>query len=431
MEWMMTRMSRPTALFALCFLLLLPVAVLPASAGDWAGKEIKEGGVTRVMNPAKPMTPPAELKPQVAWRIGGFDDDEIFGVITSVIQDEQSGEFYMLDAQLTEIKVYSEDGEWLRNIGREGEGPGEWRFAFSIFFTPDNNIGVLQAFPPKIVMITPEGDPAGEYPLPEAQGEGFQIIIAAAPAGENLAIVQMTNQQVDGGFKMGELLTLSPKNSSESKTLQTNETTLNLSNPVINEKAWSNMRNGRWAAFDDGRAAAAANFDDYRINVYGGDGSLDRVIECEYPAHTRTKAEKDWVLDVFERSTARQMPLPNKRFEISETHSPVGSLRSRNDGSLWVQSSRGQFGIPDDVIGIYDVFDAKGRFAQQLALKGDADPVNDLVAFVGDYVLVITDFLPSIVALQGGTASEEEEDEEAEPMQVICFRLDAPKLGMK
>jgi hypothetical protein len=429
MESMMLRISRPAVLLSLCFLLLLPVAQ-PARAGDWAGTETQEAGVTQVMNPAAPMTAPAEVQPEELWRIGGFDDDEIFGVITSLIQDQDSGDIYMLDSQLNEIKVYGKDGEWLRNIGREGEGPGEWRFSFSIFWTPDDNIGVLQAFPPKIIMITKDGDPAGEYPLPEYDGEGFQIVIAAAPAGDNLAIVQMANQQLDGGFKMTELLTLSPKSSSESSVLQTKVTTLNLSNPVINEKAWSNIRNGRWAAFGDGRTAAAAGFDGYEINMYAADGSLDRVIHREYPAHTRTKDEKDFVLDVFERSTAQQIPLPNKKFEISETHAPVGSMRSRADGSLWVQSSRGQFGISDGTLGVYDVFDAKGRFAQQIAVIADADPINDLVAFVGDYLLVITDFLPSIVALQGGTAAEEDEDEEAEPMQVICYRLDAPKLGM-
>ena len=115
---------------------------------------------------------------------------------------------------------------------------------------------------------------------------------------------------------------------------------------------------------------------------------------------------------------------------LSEAHSPVGTLQSRRDGSLWVLSSRGQFGQPDEIVSMYDVFDAKGRFAQQLAIKANADSVNDLIALVGDYMIVVTDFLPSMMALQGGTAADEEEDEEAEPMQVICYRLDAPKLGM-
>ncbi len=43
--------------------------------------------------------------------------------------------------------------------------------------------------------------------------------------------------------------------------------------------------------------------------------------------------------------------------------------------------------------------------------------------------LPITEWLPAIVALQGGSAAEDA-DAEVEPMQIICYRLDAPKLGM-
>lgn len=426
----MRTVSRPT--IALSLFLALSICALPAAAGDWAGQEVTEGGVTKVMNPATPMTPRADLEPQELWRIGGYDDDEIFGVIVSVIQDEATGDLYMLDSQLNEIKVYSKDGEWLRNIGREGEGPGEWRFAFSHFFTPDGNIGILQAFPPKIVMITKDGDPAGNYPLPEHTGEGFQIIISAAPAGENMAIVQMNNQQVDGGVKMKELLTLCPKGGAEATVVQTKENSINFGNPVLNEKEMSNIRNGRWAAFQDGRTAAASNnFDEYKINIYAADGSLDHEIHVDYPIHDRSDEEKDFMLNLFERATAQNMPFPNKKFEISETHGPVAGMQSRSDGSLWVLTSRGQFDAPEGVVGVYDVFDEKGRFAQQLSIKVDADPINDLIAFIGDYMLVVTDFMPSMVALQGGAAAEDEEaEEEAEPMQVICYRLDAPQLGM-
>jgi len=423
---MMMKSRLAGALFALCAVSAV------ASAADWKGEEVQKEGVTHVMNPAAPMNAPATVEPQELWRIGGYDDDEIFGVITSIVQDEASGEILMLDAQLNEIKVYSEEGEFLRTIGREGEGPGEFRFAFSHFQAPGGNIGVLQAFPPKIVLLTPEGDPAGEYPLPEHEGEGFQIIITAQNAGDNLAIMQLFNQQIDEGtgFEMKEALTLCPKGDSASNILRTFTTRLQFSKPVIVEKEWSGMRNGRWAAFRDGRVAAATSFDDYTINMYTADGSLDRVIHREYVTHERSKDEQDWVRDVFERSTAQQMPIPNKEFKISETHAPVASMRSREDGTLWVQSSRGQFDKPDDSIGVFDVYDAKGRFAQQLTLAGNADERNDISLFVGEYMFVITDFMPSIVALQGGGSGEEESDEEIEPMQIICYRLDAPKVGM-
>jgi hypothetical protein len=406
-----------------------------AFAGDWQGSETTVDGQLVVQNPSAPMNAASELKLEELWRIGGFDDDEIFGVITSLFLAD-NGEIFMLDAQLNEVKVYSEDGEFLRSIGRAGEGPGEFRFAFGHFEVPGGNVGVLQAFPPKIVMLTPEGDPAGEYPIPEHTGSGFQIIISAQGAGENLAMMQMVNEQTGGGagFLRKEVLTLVPYNSSAGVDVTSKSTELNLGNPVIDEIGWTGMINGRWGAFADGRVVACKSFEDYEIEVYNADGSLDRLIRMDYEPRKRSADEKAFTLDVFEKSTGRQLPLPNKRFEISDFFPSVGPIQTRDDGSLWVLSSNGQHGAEEGTMGVYDVFDAKGRFAQQFTLVGSEgiDMTDDLVIMEGDNLFVITDFLPSIVALQGGggAGEEEEEDEDTEPMQIICYRLDAPKLGL-
>jgi len=159
------------------FVVLAFGAATSTALAAWSGKEVTEDGVTHVMNPKTPVEKPETIKLTEQWRIGGDDDEEIFGVITAIIADD-AGNLYMLDSQLNEIKVYSANGEYLRTIGREGEGPGEFRGAFNIFMMPDGNVGVLQAFPPKIILLTPQGDPAGEYPLPEIKDEGFRVIFS-------------------------------------------------------------------------------------------------------------------------------------------------------------------------------------------------------------------------------------------------------------
>lgn len=414
---------------AVLALLVLATAV-PA---QWKGKVEQREGQTHTLNPAAPMQAPQTVKLTEEWRIGGYESDEIFGVITSIVEADD-GNLYMLDAQLTEVKVYSPQGEFLRTIGRAGEGPGEFRFAFNHFQVPGGDIGVLQAFPPKIVLLTLEGEPAGEYPLPEFTGQGFQIIIGAEHAGDQLAIMQMHNQQLDGGqgFVMKEALTLSPRASTASTEVTTFTSNLSFSDPVIDEIQWTGMRNGRWTALPNGRVVVARKFAEYEFEIYGKDGKLERVVHREYPEHRRTEAEKKFVLKLFEDSTRQQIPFPNKRFVISDLHNAVSGLDSREDGSIWVATSRGRFEPPKGTIGTFDVFDATGKFVQQLSLAGEADPWNDLVTFVGDRVFVVTDFLPSIVALQGGGSEGEveEAEEDVEPMQVICYRLQAPKLGL-
>ncbi len=246
--------------------LLLAAVVGLAQAGVWKGKEVDNDGVKHVMNPAQSIEPPTTIEMEEAWRIGGEDDDEIFGVITDIIADDE-GNFYMLDAQLNEIKVYSEDGKYLRTIGREGEGPGEFRGAFSMFRVPGGNLGVLQAFPSKIIVLTPEGDPAGEFPLPEAPDGGFRVLFAAEYAGDNLALIYGVNQPSESGFTQTSVLALVDAKGEKEVRLHSQDSTMSAATALIAEKEWDSFRN-RWTSSSDGRAFSAVNFGEYSINVW-------------------------------------------------------------------------------------------------------------------------------------------------------------------
>jgi hypothetical protein len=404
-------------------LLVLAVFMAPAGAGSWDGREVVEGGVTHVMNPEKSMEKPTTARLEEQWRIGGEDDEEIFGVIADIIADDE-GNIYMLDAQLNEIKVYSEDGEYLRTIGREGEGPGEFRGALSMMLVPGGNIGVLQAFPSKIVMLTPDGDPAGEYPIPEQAGEGFRVLLRAENAGDNLALQYNLQQPSESGFTQDAVLSLVDAKGEKEARLHSQSSSMQAANALISEKEWDSFTN-RWTASPDGRAFSAVTFGEYAINVWNSAGKLDRVIHREYPDHTRSDEDKEWLLGIYKGFT-RQIPLPNIKYEIEDNWNQVQSLQARDDGSLWVRTSRGVRGMDDGILAIYDVFDKLGRFAKQVKIEAEGDPLNDQIILVKDRVFVVTDFLPAMMALQGGAGQVEEEEEEEEPelMQVISYRLD-------
>jgi hypothetical protein len=94
------------------------------------------------------------------WRVGGDSESEedLFGVISDIDIDA-TGEVYLLDSQLSEVKVYSKDGEYLRSLGREGEGPGEFRRPAAMFFTDDGKVAVVQMMPGKIVLLSRTANP--------------------------------------------------------------------------------------------------------------------------------------------------------------------------------------------------------------------------------------------------------------------------------
>lgn len=64
------------------------------------------------------------------FRIGSFDGDtwETFGEVAGVAFDE-AGNLYVFDRQASRITKVDREGRFVREIGQEGEGPGEFRRA--------------------------------------------------------------------------------------------------------------------------------------------------------------------------------------------------------------------------------------------------------------------------------------------------------------
>ncbi len=77
-----------------------------------------------IENPAEaPVKKVIEM--EEVWRIGDNEGEEfIFGVISKVFYDSQ-GNLLMLDTQQKELLKFSESGEYLQTLCRQGEGPGE------------------------------------------------------------------------------------------------------------------------------------------------------------------------------------------------------------------------------------------------------------------------------------------------------------------
>lgn len=408
------------ALPALIIALSLPVSLLPAHAGTWGGTEVVEEGVKHIKNPHEPMNPMQTVKLNELWRLGGESDDpdQMFGLISRIISDKD-GNIYLLDTQLSEIKVFSPEGEFLRTIGREGEGPGEFRTPTGIFFTPEGDLGVLQLAPGKIVLLTPEGDPAGEYPLPPSEDGGFLVLRNGQSRNNNLVLSISKNKFSEGRFDQTQYLCSLNPDGTEKARYHEETLTLDFADAVMDDSEWNNFNN-RWTVSNDGRVFAAPTYDKYAIHVWNPDGSFDRIVEREYTPQKRTPEEIELVtsiLQVFIRQ------VPNGKIKVHDYNSNVEQIHTRSDGSMWVLSSEGSRDKPDGAIGVFDLFDKAGKFVTQVALIGEGDPTVDGYYFVGDRLYVVTDLLQASLTLQSGGQPFDIGDEEPEPMSVICYEI--------
>lgn len=421
-------MTRPTRHLWTASVLILGLALVAATAGagEWKGTEEKVEGVLHIENPAEAIDPPMTIDLEEVYRLGGWSEDQFFGVITGMLQDDD-GNVYILDAQLKEIQIYDSAGMYVDTIGREGEAPGEFQNASAMFWMPDGNIGVLQTFPGRVVRLTPDGEPLDDFELPpleENDQGGFRILFGAQRAGDKLAFIEAVNKPAQDSFEQVNYLSLYDPETSSFERLFSASSHMSMTKTVISEKEWDSFRN-RWLASSSGRVYSVNDISEYAITVYGNDGSVDRVIERAHEPFARTEEQKEEILEIYKGFTQR-IPFPNKEYEIEENHPPItfGGLKERPDGSLWVLTSRGSEERPADEIGTFDVYDPKGRLVRQVTLKGQFDDDNDAIFFVGERIYVITDFLSAAMAAQGGGAAETDEEGDAEPMAVICYRSD-------
>jgi hypothetical protein len=86
-----------------------------------------------------------------------------FGSLRSLAVDRE-GRVYAFDAHVPVLRVYAPDGSWLRDIGREGEGPGEYKQPDSgLAILPDGRIALRDPGNGRITLYSPDGEYVGFY----------------------------------------------------------------------------------------------------------------------------------------------------------------------------------------------------------------------------------------------------------------------------
>jgi hypothetical protein len=402
----------------------LAAGSIPAAAGE----VVEVDGVPHVKNAATPAEGVHVAELEELWRVGGEDDDTLIGLITDVLEDED-GNLYLLDTQLSEVKVFSPDGEFLRTLSREGDGPGEVRRPADMAILPDGTLGLAQIFPGKLTKIDLDGNPAGEMTVggDPSQG-GFAILRDVQCAGGNLVLCPTMISPQQGGASQTRTDCLASFNTDG--TIGTRylerEYTWDFTNFSLVEEELYFVFPRRFAVDPDGRVVAAPYRDRYALNIYERDGTLARVIEREYEGWQRTAADRE-IIEAMFGGMRRRMPF---EFETTycETEPAITALQYTRDGHLWVETSRGTRDNPDGIMLTFDVFDPEGHFARQVALPLDASAIDDAVILndTASRLILVKGFTDGLLTLQGGSRGEgdaEEGDDEPAPMEVVVYAM--------
>lgn len=99
-------------------------------------------------------------------RVGALSGptEEIFGNVSSVAIGAE-GTLYVLDTQVPAIRRYDATGEYLGVVGREGEGPGEYRQPMDIEALPNGGLAVWDAGTLRVSVFGPDGEHVNGFRL--------------------------------------------------------------------------------------------------------------------------------------------------------------------------------------------------------------------------------------------------------------------------
>ncbi len=172
-----------------------------SASGDqksrWKGTIEQEDGVKVIKNPEEPLYGEIEFELELDLSIGGeeFDENHNFIRISDVEVDEE-GNIYVFDSRQYRIQKYDRDGKYLKTIGRQGEGPGEFQRASQVtlsargklyvddfrkilIFNPDNTFerSINCDFLIRSYLVTSEENFLGWAMIRTEEGSSFDVVL--------------------------------------------------------------------------------------------------------------------------------------------------------------------------------------------------------------------------------------------------------------
>jgi len=362
------------------------------------------------------------------WRVGGDDDEVFFGNITAVKSDA-AGVVHLLDSQLAEVHRISPDGEHLGTICQEGDGPGEVRRPNDMFILADGTVGVMQQFPGRVVLLHPDGTPAGEavFTTGEDDKGQFTVMIRGLAQPNGMAVAGIKMSFGAGGVSNQEyFLSQADATGLQTKNLLLKKHTINYSAFVLDEHAmdfvWSRMALGA-----HGEVIFAPERDQMQFEVYAADGSHLLSFGRPFAAGPRTADQKAQARKIVE-AVGANYPVPPQKITIAPSEAAVSGLFVTTDGRIWVQPGYREQGLPAGSWTSFDVYDDQGKFTHLVHIPGEFDETGDAIYILPDgRLVVVVGALDAFMNQQavGGEddQDEDDQDEEVAPLEVICYQM--------
>ncbi len=397
-----------------------------AEVDAWPGRMVEEDGVLHVYNPAEPYLDVLTLVPEELFRIEGEGDEHLLGIISRIHSDE-NGHTYLLDSQLHCVWVFNEQGEFLRSIGREGEAPGEWTRAYNMMLMPENRVAVVQMMPSRLVLLTREGEPLDDHPLPVVSDGGMRMLLRSASAASNL-VLELNAPSFETGVQSDHVRLIGVNPDGSERCFYGESTSTTSMTKIVLGKDRDGVTE-MWTLGADGTLYSAPVHREYRIESHDREARLTRVIHREYeslPLNDEDRKE-------LKKSVGYSgMAEPEYEFMDGACKRDISGLIVRDNGEIWVESSRTEREFGERMLTGSEVFDPQGRLLRVVRVELDFDPDRDWPFMVGDRIYLLQNAAGMWAARRNSsefkTLGEDEEEAVEEGLEdielgIVVYRL--------
>jgi len=380
--------------------LLLIILACAAACGRSSSQTARNGeipdGAIVVENPLRPLFPDRSIRFEEELTIGVREGDEnaMFGSRIAVNADDR-GRFYVSDIDKKIVRCYDEQGRYLLDIGRPGQGPGEFGDIGRVRFDGGGNIYLHDAHLQRITFMDRDGGYLRTVKTPPAFGD---VIINSkglylARGVDNLELGKGKKWDVvhglfDDGFQLAvEFRRRTRDDGAYSK----NTSPARLFADYFSETAF---RPGITIALDRDDRIFFGDPETYVIRVYSPEGRPRSVFRREYRPVRIGARHRKYFRNHLDRSALVKMP-PSEEADIFDLIEYPEFLPAyerfvlMDNGWIFVI----QDSTPEDYAWV-DIFDRDGkflmRFKTDIAVEGlvFADGKAYAVATVDDYKYV-------------------------------------------
>jgi hypothetical protein len=323
-------------------LVLIMLTACKTQKAEWKGTIEQEDGVTVVKNPKEPMYEENVFSLEEELSIGEAEGREeyMFSQIRSMAVDDV-GRIYVLDARESQVKVFDQNGTYIRSIGKRGQGPGEFITPLSISITGQNEL-VVDDFRSRLVIFSLEGEFKKNINIAkiglasiDIDSEGSMVGIAIVREKEN---PRYELKKFDSDLNYLHSLGSSPLPSASGGGL----------NPFMGI-----IR----SQIDNNDQVVCGYPENYEIKIFDKEGNLKRKIMKEYDLIEITEEE---IKEEKEGAPA------DIKLSIPKYHSAYRWFTTDDEGRIyvmtWERAAEGEENY-------YDVFDSEGKFIAKIPLK--------------------------------------------------------------